>query len=67
MFDDLSSPVREKYPGRDVCTKCLMTFITGKKAAGHAEGPLTCPVCRRIFWVGGGTKAVKCYSMGRTA
>lgn len=64
MINDLTGPLHEKYPDRDVCERCLMTFA--REPAPTRAGPERCPVCSRVFWcVVGRREPVRCYTIGR--
>lgn len=62
ILGDLADPMRKKYPDREVCTKCLMTFAHAWALPKNREDVLTCPVCKRLFWCRGKGGAT-CYTM----
>lgn len=62
MFDDLSSPMRAKYPDRDVCGKCLMTFVRALMPPNKVDEVMLCPACKRKFWCRGSNSAT-CWTL----
>lgn len=59
--------LRAEYPGREICGRCLMSFVRNQ-ATEQAGGPMRCPDCGRRFWCGLNHEAagasVICYTAG---